>query len=121
MPEPVKLMFLMRKAPHGSIYAYEGLETILISGAYEQEISIVFIDDGIFALKKDQDTSEIGIKGFAQTYRVLEDYDIENIYVDRDSMDKRGLKIEDLVIEPIIKSADEIAKIISEQHALFPF
>tara|TARA_B100000315_G_scaffold246469_1_gene273795 strand:- start:15603 stop:15968 length:366 start_codon:yes stop_codon:yes gene_type:complete len=121
MPEPTKIMFVMRKPPHGSIYAYEGLETVLISGAYEQEISIVFIEDGILALMKDQDTSELGIKGFAPTYRALEDYDIENIYVDQSSLDKRGLKVEDLIIKPIVKDVGEIATLMNDQHALIPF
>lgn len=111
----------MRKPPHGSIYAYEGLETILISGAYEQDISVVFIEDGVLALKKDQDTSDIGIKGFAQTYRALEDYDIEKIYVERQSMEARGLKRDDLIIETKVLDVSEIAKIMNDQHVLIPF
>ena len=51
-----KIMHVMRNAPHGTIYTYEGLEMILIMAAYEQEISVVFIDDGVYALKKGQDT-----------------------------------------------------------------
>jgi len=50
-----KIMFVNRKAPHGSIYAYEGLEVILIFGAYDQEISAVFLDDAVLSLKKGQD------------------------------------------------------------------
>lgn len=121
MSEPTKIMFVMRKPPHGSIYAYEGLEAILISGAYEQDVSVVFVEDGVLALKKDQDTSELGVKGFAQTYRALEDYDIEKIYVERQSMEARGLKPDDLVVEVKVLGASEIAKIMNEQHVLFSF
>ena len=62
-----KIALITRRAPHGSIYAYEGLETVLIMAAYDQDISMIFIDDGVYALKSDQDTEAIGIKGFVKT------------------------------------------------------
>ena len=48
-------MHVLRHAPHGTIYTYEGLEMILIMAAYEQDLSVVFIGDGVYALKKGQD------------------------------------------------------------------
>lgn len=119
--EKAKIMFVMRKAPHGSIYAYEGLEAILIMGAYEQEITVVFIDDGVFALKKGQDTKPLGVKEFSKTFTALEDYDITNIYADRDSLEQRGLTVDDLVIPVKVMDAKEIGKMMEEQHALLPF
>jgi tRNA 2-thiouridine synthesizing protein C len=123
MPEeqPAKIMFVMRKPPHGSIYAYEGLEVILISAAYEQDISVLFMGDGVLSLKKGQDTTELGIKGFMKTYPVLEDYDINKIYVDGNSLRERGLTEEDLIIDVQVKGADEIAALMDEQHVLMPF
>ena len=52
-------MHVLRHAPHGTIYTYEGLEMILIMAAYEQDLSVVFIGDGVYALKKGQDTSGV--------------------------------------------------------------
>lgn len=116
-----KIMFVMRKAPHGTIYSYEGLETVLIMAAYEQELSMAFIGDGVFAMLKDQDTSELGIKGFIKTYQVLEDYGVENIYVDRQSLEERGLTTDDLAIPVQVVDAEEIAKVMEEQHATIPY
>ena len=118
--ESKKLMFVMQKPPHGSIYPYEGLEFILISGAYEQEISLVFLGDGVYNIKKDQDTSELGIKGFVKTYRTLEGYDIEKLYVDKKSMEDRGLTVDDLIIPVEVKTSKEINVMMNEQHAVFP-
>lgn len=119
--EKTKIMFIMRKSPHGSILAYEGLEAILIMGAFEQEISVVFIDDGVFVLKKEQDTKPLGVKEFSRTFRTLEDYDITKIYADRESLEQRGLSADDLVIPVKVMEAGEIAKIMEEQHVLLPF
>ncbi len=119
--EKSKIMFLMRKAAHGSIYAYEGLEAILIMGAFEQEISVAFIDDGVFVLKKEQDTKPLGVKEFSKTFRTLEDFDITNIYADRESLEQRGLTADDLIIPVKVMEAGEIAKLMEGQDVLLPF
>lgn len=116
-----KMMFVMRRAPHGTIYSYEGLETVLISAAYEQDLSMAFIGDGVFALVKKQDTEKLGVKGYIKTYSVLEDYEVEKIYVDRQSMEERGLTPVDFAIPVEVKEAAEIAELMDEQHALIPY
>ncbi len=116
-----KIMFVMRKAPHGSIYSYEGLETILIMAAYEQDLSVAFVGDGVFAIAKDQNTDDLGVKGFVKTYGVLEAYDVEKIYVDRQSLEERGMTTDDFGIDVEVKEADEIAAIMEEQHAVIPY
>lgn len=116
-----KIMFIMRHAPHGTIYSYEGLETVLIMAAYEQDLSMAFVGDGVFALVKDQDTSDIGIKGFIKTYGALEDYEVEKLYVDRQSMEERGLTPDDFAVPVEVKEAKEIAAIMEEQHATIPY
>jgi tRNA 2-thiouridine synthesizing protein C len=92
-----KFMYLNRKAPYGTIYAWESLEVVLIGAAFDQEVSLMFVDDGVYQLAKGQDTSGIGMKNFSPTYRTLGDYEVKNIYVDRDSLEARGLSQEDLV------------------------
>jgi tRNA 2-thiouridine synthesizing protein C len=116
-----KIMFVNRNAPHGTIYAWEGLEVILIFGAFDNELSAVYMDDAVFSLKKGQDTSLIGIKGFLQTLPVLEDYGCEKIYVDKESMEKRGLTAEDFAIPVEVLEASAIGKIMTEQDVLLPF
>jgi len=116
-----KFMFVMQRPPHGSIYPYEGLEFILISGAYDQDISLLFVGDGVFTIKKDQDTKELGIKGFVKTFRSLEGYDIEKYYVDDESLKERGLTTDDLIIDVEVKNNEEIKLLMAEQDALFPF
>ena len=49
-----KFMYVNRKGPYGTVYALEGLEVVLITAAFDQDESMVFIDDGVFQIKKDQ-------------------------------------------------------------------
>ncbi|HEB55223.1 MAG TPA: sulfurtransferase complex subunit TusC [Gammaproteobacteria bacterium] len=97
MSETKKFLFVNRKAPYGTIYAWESLEVILISAAFEQDVSLVFVDDGVFQIAKGQDTSELGIKNFSPTYNALGDYDINKIYVEKESLEARGLTVDDLL------------------------
>ncbi|MBI5191697.1 MAG: sulfurtransferase complex subunit TusC [Nitrospirae bacterium] len=116
-----KIMFLNRKAPHGSIYAWEGLEVVLIFGAFDNELAAVYMDDAVFSLKKGQDTSELGIKGFIQTLPVLEDYGCETILVEKESLDARGMTADDIAIPVQIVDAEAIANLMAEQDVILPF
>ncbi len=51
-PTIKRFMYVNRKAPYGTIYALESLEMVLVAAAFEQDVSMVFLDDGVFQLKK---------------------------------------------------------------------
>ncbi len=91
-----KFCCINRKAPYGTIYALESLEVVLIAAAFDQDISLVFADDGVYQLTKSQETESIGMKNFSKTYSALGDYDIKKIYVEKESLEERGLSVDDL-------------------------
>ncbi|MGA7949406.1 MAG: sulfurtransferase complex subunit TusC [Thiobacillaceae bacterium] len=116
-----KFMFLNRKAPYGTVYALEGLEVVLISAAFDQDVSLAFIDDGVFQLTKGQNTKGVEMKNFSPTYRALEGYDIEKLYVERESMQARGLSEDDLLVDVQVKSAAEMGMLMNEQDVVISF
>ncbi len=91
-----KLMYVNRKAPYGTVYALESLEVVLIGAAFDQQVSLAFVDDGVFQLTRDQSTDGIGMKNFSSTYKALGDYDVRDIYIERESLEARGLSLDDL-------------------------
>jgi tRNA 2-thiouridine synthesizing protein C len=116
-----KFMLVNRRAPYGSIYALESLEVVLITAAFEQDVSVVFLDDGVYQLKKGMQTKAIATKNFSPTYRALEDYDIDKMYVDADSLAARGLAAEDLVTEVKVVSSSELAELMEQQDVVLSF
>ncbi len=92
-----KLMYLNRRAPCGTIYAAEGLEVVLIGAAFDQDVCMAFVGDGVYQLKAGQDTSGLGLKNFSPAYRALGDYDVTRLYVERESLEERGLGTDDLM------------------------
>ncbi len=92
-----KFLYVNRRAPYGTIYALESLEVVLIGAAFDQDVSIAFFDDGVYQILKNQDTSGIGMKNFSPTYRALGDYEVTKLYVEKESLDERGLSPDDLM------------------------
>jgi tRNA 2-thiouridine synthesizing protein C len=135
MSEKKKFLYLNRKAPYGTIYALESLEVVLIGAAFEQEVSLAFLDDGVFQLMNNQDAAATGMKGFSKTYRALGDFEVRKLYVETDSLDLRGLKLEDLMpitwedededyaekpsIIPVSRA--ELTRLIAEQDVVMSF
>ncbi len=116
-----KFMFVNRRAPYGTVYALEGLEVVLISAAFDQDVSLAFLDDGVYQLMKGQDPKAIDTKNFSPTYRALEDYDIEKLYVERESLEARGLAEKDLLVPVKLVSAAELAALMDATDVLISF
>ena len=116
-----KFMFVNRKAPYGTVYALEALEVVLISAAFDQDVSMVFLDDGVYELVKGQHTKAIDVKNFSPAYRALEGYDIEKLYVDADSLAARGLTADNLLVPVEVLSAAQMAELMDEQDVVISF
>ena len=130
-----KFMYMNRKAPYGTIYALESLEVVLIAAAFDQDVSLVFADDGVYQLMKGQNTEEIGMKNFSPTYSALGDYDIKKIYIEKESLEERGLSLDDLQDLKYededddwaekdsihLVSREELVEVIDQQDVVFSF
>lgn len=116
-----KFCYVNRTAPYGTVYALESLEVVLIGAAFEQDVSVIFMDDGVFQITKGQDTAAIGMKNFSPTYRALEMYDVEKLYVSKESLEARGLSEDDLLVDVEVKTAAEIRDLMEEQDVILTF
>lgn len=130
-----KFLYINRKAPYGTIYAQESLEVVLIGAAFEQDVSLAFLDDGVFELVDGQDTAGIGMKNFSKTYRALGDFEVRKLYIERESLEERGLgeadlmpivyedENEDYAEKPSIRVVDraEMARVIGESDVVLSF
>ena len=93
------------------------------------------MDDGVYELVRGQDTKGVGMKNFSPTYAALGDFDINKIYVEKESLDARGLSTDDLMhlvwededddwaekdsIQ--IVSSEELKKLLDESDVLLNF
>ncbi|MGA9032323.1 MAG: DsrE family protein, partial [Sulfuricaulis sp.] len=76
---------------------------------------------GVYQLVKGQHTKGIDVKNFSPTYRALEGYDIEKLYVEKESMEARGLKESDIIVPVKVMSVQELADLMLTQDVIMSF
>ncbi|MCB1733562.1 MAG: sulfurtransferase complex subunit TusC [Gammaproteobacteria bacterium] len=135
MSEIKKFMYVNRKAPYGTVYALESLEVVLIGAAFDQDVSLAFVDDGVYQIMNGQNTTGIGMKNFSSTYKALGDYEVTKLYVEKESLEARGLTVDDLMEltwededddyeeKPSIRlvSSAELAEVMADQDVVLSF
>ncbi|MCL4542577.1 MAG: sulfurtransferase complex subunit TusC [Deltaproteobacteria bacterium] len=120
--QKTKIMFICSTAPYGTIYEQEAIEAMIMFSSYEQDISVAFIGDGVFSLKKGQDPSLLNIKNFTQTYLVIkDDFEVSHLYVEKESLKERGLDESDLITEVEVLDRNVLRQKMDEMKALLPF
>ena len=116
-----KFLYVNRRMPHGTVYAQESLETVLIGAAFDQDVSMLFMDDGVFQIKKDQQPEALGNKNFSKTYRALEMYDVEKLFVEQESLAERGLSEDDLVVDVEVIPRAAVKAMVDEHGIVLGF
>lgn len=129
MSAPYKLMITVRKAPHGTIYVHEAVEIMFIMASFDMDLSVVFLDDGVYALKQGQDTKELGIKGFSASLGALADWDVKNVYVEEKALKDRNIDSSSLIsigeddetdeiLHPKVLSTAELKQMMHSQDSI---
>jgi tRNA 2-thiouridine synthesizing protein C len=117
-----KLLFISRHAPYGSSLAKEALDAVLAAAAYDQDISLLFMDDGVFQLLNNQETKSIHQKNFAMMLSALSYYDIDKIYVHQESLQARQILLSELLLTNIRCVDNKTATaLFAEQDHLLSF
>jgi tRNA 2-thiouridine synthesizing protein C len=117
-----KILIVSRHSPYGSSLAREALDVLLATSTYDQDLSVLFMDDGVFQLLKDQQSYLIEQKSFSAMLAVLPLYGIDNIFIHAESLDKRKIKISDLAIDdPKLINNKQVGELFELQDQLLSF
>lgn len=116
-----KILYVFTHGPYSNSHGQEALDAVFIGAAFEQIVSVLFLHDGIFQLKKNQQVGDGGLKAYTKAFRALEDFGIENCYVHDLGLLARGLDLDEL--EPVVLPLNSIAikSLISAQDRVFTF
>lgn len=116
-----KVVILLRKAPYGRVYTAEAFRTIMGIAVFELDICVLFIDDGVFALIKEQDPTQLEMKPLGDAFPMLKDFNVQRFVVHEPSLIERGLKKEDLVLDVELAGSAQIAEIFEQYTKVLPF
>jgi sulfur relay (sulfurtransferase) DsrF/TusC family protein len=114
MSEEKEVVILLRQPPHGTLYPVEGLRMSVAVSADFDPITIA-INDGVYTFLKDTDKTM-----YSMHIEFLKNIDLD-IFVDKKSLDKRGITHNDLIEEVEIKEHAEIMKMIENSTVTIPF
>lgn len=115
------ILILQRHAPYGSSVAREGLDFILTSAAYDQNLTVLFLGDGVFQLLSNQDSKAIELKNHASALEVLPLYDVENLYVIEEDLNDRAINKNQLIDGINIISRQQSKAIIAQHNKVIGF
>lgn len=112
---------VMRKAPYGSVYTAEGFRTIMGVAVFEMDISVVFMDDGIYTLLKGQNPTKLDMKPLGDGFPMLTEFDVSKFYVHDESLQERGLTPDDLLMDVEVVTGAQIAQVLETAGKVLPF
>ncbi|MBI2381125.1 MAG: sulfurtransferase complex subunit TusC [Gammaproteobacteria bacterium] len=115
-----RVLFIHRHGPYGSSAGREGLDAAFVAAAFDQEVSLLFLGDGVFLLAKGQ-SDALGLKDASASFASLPLYDVERIYVDAGALAQRGLRVEDMLMPVEVLDLPAIRALIEAQDVVLGF
>lgn len=96
------------------------LDIILTTAAFDQHVSLLLLDDGVFQLKNNQHPEISGLKDTAAIFKALEIYDVTDIYAELESLQERGLKPGNLSLPVQEIYRKDVAELMQRFDVVFP-
>ena len=115
-----KYLFIMQDPPAAGIRAQESLDILLTAAAFDQDISLLFLDDGVYQLKRDQQGSAITSKHLGQALQSLVFFELKHIYVEEQSIKRRGLHAEDFILPVTVIPETRLTELMLRHDIILP-
>jgi len=118
---PTKVLLIIKSPPYGSLSAAEGFRISTAMIAMDILPQLLFIDDGIYCLTKNQSPEAAGLESHHERLKTLAD--LIGLYALKHSMMERKLKFADLNEDFQVKTItlEEAAELIIENETVITF
>lgn len=109
-------LFIQHRAPYAGYTAQDTLDALLVMAAFGQNPSVLFEGDGVWQLVGAQESAVFGRASLVAQYGALDLYEVENVYVDLNSLRQRHLTLKDLAIDAQGLEQTQLADFISQHR-----
>ena len=116
-----KYLYVISKAPYSNASGQEALDAAFIGASFDLEVSLLFIHDGVFQLALNQNSSKSELKEYTKSFRALEDFGIDKIYIHDLSLVARGVAESELMCAVTTLNSDAVRALLTEQSKVFTF
>lgn len=94
--------------PHGSDSASQALDTALACAAFDQHVTVIFQDDGIWQLLPQPIASPLGDKSLLAQFHLMPLYGVASVRICRDSLRHAGIDASQLALNDELNSLAEL-------------
>ncbi len=115
------LLFIFSHSPYGSSLGREGLEAALAAGAFDQNMAIIFMGEGLWQLKSEQDTASAQRKNHQKMTSALPMFGIDALYAQASGLDERQLDLSDFYLAAKPVSDATIGVLIRQAKQVLSF
>lgn len=115
------VLYVISSGPYSNARGQEALDAILIGASFDLDVSVLFIHDGVFQLKRGQNARLSRLKQFTKTYKAFEDFGVEKVYIHDLSLNSRGLTDAELICAVTMLDQQGVRKLIADQAKVFTF
>jgi tRNA 2-thiouridine synthesizing protein C len=116
-----KLLLIFRHGPYGNKLSRAGLDVALAAAAFEQDLHVLFMDDGVWQLLPEQSAQSIDSKNVHSTLQSMPLYDLASFHVDAGSLEQRQLLPSQLDGELVLLGDNELATFIDSHDQVLSF
>ena len=85
------VLIRMSKSPLNGLISGEQLETAMVSATFEQEVSILFVGDGIFNLLPTKKPKEVAGYNIEKMLLALPTFDVNSLFICERSLEQRQI------------------------------
>lgn len=75
----------------------ESIDLALVCAAFDQTVNLIFVNNGVYNMMQKQNFQTLGDKNQLDILKALEFYDIDNIYVEKESLERRNITTENMI------------------------
>ena len=116
-------LFVFRTAPKEGGLTADGLDLCLVSAAFGFDLKVLFVGEGVFHIVKPEVSVATGrsLPPYTKTFKALSDFDIEQRFVLKQSLDRLSLHHDDLTVESALIEAREMRSLLNSVTQVFDF
>lgn len=115
-----RYLFIMRRLPYGGTHLQETLDAILTAAAFDQHVALLFVDDAVWQLKNQQQPAGLGLKDTSAIFQALQIYDVNDLYVEQESLQAAGLAFTDLILPVVSLPRGEVSSLMRTYDLIIP-
>ena len=116
-----KIGIIHQTSAFNTSHGKEALDLAMVMSAFEQDITVLFIGDGVFQVMRGQSPEAIQAKDYLSTIQALPFYDVEKLFVCEHSLHSRHLNTEQLIDDVTSKTQEEISELMTQFDEIYSF